>query len=84
MLMVFIIIYLFCRLNSPQTMSDQEKQSIPECATCKSANNVIRIVYGRPGAQLAEQAQQGHVKLGGCCVSDDMKHFHCKSCDIDF
>ena len=64
-------------------MPNQEKQSFPECTNCKSKINVIRIVYGRPGPLLAEQAQQGLVKLGGCCVSEDMKHFHCKSCDID-
>ncbi len=61
-------------------MSDSPK----ECPTCQSTSNVIRIVYGRPGPALVEQANQGSVRLGGCCIPEDVKHFHCKKCLKDF
>jgi len=38
-----------------------------KCPSCKS-EHVIPIVYGLPGWELAEEAEKGHVELGGCCV----------------
>jgi hypothetical protein len=50
-----------------------------ECPSCNS-EHVIPIVYGYPGADLAEQAEKGLVELGGCCVDDNNPNWKCKVC----
>ncbi|CAF1603742.1 unnamed protein product [Didymodactylos carnosus] len=57
-----------------------ENQSKPVCSKCNSTENVISIVYGYPGDELMKSAREGHVKLGGCCVSPDSKRNWCKKC----
>ena len=59
-----------------------EKVRLP-CPNCKSDSEVVKIVFGRPGPDLLEQANQGKVHLGGCCP-DPLKEFHCKKCDKSF
>ena len=56
-------------------MSDS---TLPTCSDCKVNTNVIRIVYGKPGQKLMDDAKNGLVKLGGCCPQE-FKWF-CKTC----
>ena len=50
-----------------------------KCPSCKS-EHVIPIVYGLPGLELAEEAEKGHVELGGCCVDANNPNWKCKAC----
>jgi len=59
-------------------------QKAPECTKCKSNSAVIPIIIGRPGKELIEKAERGEVKLGGCCMGEDMKHWYCKTCSTEF
>ena len=36
------------------------------CPQCKNSQNVIPILYGRPGSQVIEQADKGLLLLRGC------------------
>ena len=53
------------------------------CPKCKS-NMIIDIVYGFPSEELAEDANNNRVQLGGCCVGEDDPKFKCKSCGNAF
>lgn len=37
----------------------------PPCPKCKSANDVVPIVYGMPGKEESGQAERGEIELGG-------------------
>jgi hypothetical protein len=41
---------------------------------------VVPIVYGFPGSELAEDAEEGLVVLGGCCVSEADPTRACLDC----
>ena len=49
------------------------------CPRCGS-EDVLPIVYGYPGPELAEESIAGKVKLGGCLVGPDSPEFYCKAC----
>ena len=53
------------------------------CPKCGSGE-IVPIVYGYPLESLMEEAKQGKVELGGCCVSDNDPDFKCKSCGSEF
>ena len=53
------------------------------CPKCQS-NMIIDIVYGFPSEELAEDANNNRVQLGGCCVGGDDPKFKCKSCGNAF
>ena len=54
----------------------------PKCTTCQSNDSVIKIVYGKPGPGLIKLADEGKVKLGGCCPKD--LRWRCKTCEHSF
>ncbi|EAR98148.1 hypothetical protein TTHERM_00343470 (macronuclear) [Tetrahymena thermophila SB210] len=41
------------------------------CPKCNSREKVVKIVYGKPGAVLIEQADRKEVFLGGCRISEN-------------
>ena len=47
----------------------------PECGT-----KLLRIVYGMPGPELFDEAEQGKVLLGGGCISFNDPTWGCSSC----
>jgi len=49
------------------------------CPTCGS-KRVRSIVYGYPGPELARDAENGPVVLGGCCVSEANPTRACLDC----
>lgn len=57
-----------------------EGKEQPPCPKCKEKSAVVRIVYGRPGPQLLEDAKNGKVHLAGCSM--DSKNHYCKNCKL--
>jgi ribosomal protein L37AE/L43A len=55
----------------------------PACPKC-SSDQVLPIVYGRPGPELFEQAKRGEVALGGCMVDEEAAIWCCQSCGHEF
>ena len=55
------------------------KVVLPVCPRCGS-RQVVPIVYGLPGKQLAADADAGRVVLGGCRVSDGDPIRSCVAC----
>jgi len=49
------------------------------CSQCK-ADDAKPIVYGYPGSEAGEAADQGKLILGGCLTSDDDAHWQCSAC----
>jgi hypothetical protein len=49
------------------------------CPECKSTQ-VLEIVYGYPGPDMAKDAEDGKIVLGGCCISDDDPKWRCSEC----
>ncbi|WP_018609571.1 hypothetical protein [Uliginosibacterium gangwonense] len=49
------------------------------CPTCGEKAGV-EIVYGMPGADLAEAAQRGEVVLGGCSINLEGPERQCTLC----
>lgn len=57
-----------------------EMNHTPEkCPQCGNAT-VLPIVYGMPGPELWEEAQQGKVLLGGCCIGPFEPDHQCTEC----
>ena len=50
------------------------------CTNCGS-RRVVPIRYGYPTQDTEAAAIRGEVRLGGCCVSDDMPTWPCRTCD---
>ncbi len=53
------------------------------CPYC-GKRNTVPMVYGYPGAELAEAQERGELQLGGCCIGDDMPKRFCKDCREEF
>jgi hypothetical protein len=56
----------------------------PECPVCHQSDEVIPIVYGLPGYELAQKSEQGRIRLGGCMVTPDDPHWYCKRDDFEW
>ena len=54
------------------------------CPVCHKNDQLIPIVYGRPGLHLQHQSQKGEVVLGGCVVSSNSPKFLCKRDEARF
>jgi hypothetical protein len=52
----------------------------PKC----SSKNAMPIVYGFPAPGLFEKAEEGKVRLGGCCVGENDPEFYCKDCEYEW
>ncbi len=68
-----------------ETESEAEvtEEAIEVCPECGSAN-VLRIIYGKPNQELAEKAERGEVKLGGCVISRESPYNYCKDCKAEW
>ena len=51
------------------------------CPNCETAEHVVRVVYGKPGAELMKLAKEGKVILGGCVVHEKREIARCKQCE---
>ena len=63
-------------------MDNQEKTPAPACPECGAIDNVVPLVYGRPGPELQKRAEKGEVHLGGCLM--EYFNWFCKECDKKF
>ncbi len=52
------------------------------CPIC--GGKVVRILYGEPSHETFEQAEQGKLILGGCCISEESPDWECISCHHQF
>ena len=50
-----------------------------KCIRCGS-KNVLNIVYGYPSSELGQDARDGKVVLGGCCIEEGSPDYYCKDC----
>ena len=55
-----------------------------KCPNCSSAEFVVPIRYGMPGPGMQQKYYEGEIKLGGCCMAEDMPNWHCKKCELDY
>ena len=55
-----------------------------KCPNCSSAEFVVSIRYGMPGVEMQQKHYEGKIKLGGCSVTEDDPHWHCKKCEYDY
>ncbi|CAF0790723.1 unnamed protein product [Rotaria sp. Silwood1] len=56
----------------------KNRDKLPVCPTCKTNNDVIPTVRGKPSAELLLYAEEGNVKLSGCTQS---YNGWCKKCE---
>ena len=51
------------------TMNEQHgKHTLPPCSKCDSVDDVKKIFFGRPSADLQTFANAGYAILGGCAM----------------
>jgi len=55
----------------------------PKCPKCQS-ENTIPIGYGLPTSEAEEEAREGKVILGGCCITPDSLRWHCPDCEHEW
>ncbi len=55
----------------------------PTCPRCHS-DEVVPIVYGLPGPELAEESRAGRVALGGCVIFPEAPDWRCVACGHDW
>ena len=56
------------------------EETRPACPDCGTNENVVPIVYGKPGRELVEAAERGEVVIKGCVRPGEAPEWHCKSC----
>ncbi|MHC4895416.1 MAG: hypothetical protein ACYTFV_19185 [Planctomycetota bacterium] len=59
---------------------DQTPRPCPACGGV----DVVPIVYGLPGPELAEASGRGEYELGGCLIGPDMPGLACRGCGFRF
>jgi len=72
-----------CRRGTQRLMVVLRMPAPPLCPDCSSAT-ARPIVYGYPGAALAQRAERGQLVLGGCLVTDNDPRWMCPSCRARF
>ena len=69
------------------------KRGVKRCPKCVNNDEVVRILYGEPTELAMQEADEGKIHLGGCCIeifidSNGIEKgplkWHCKSCDVEF
>ncbi|MCP4228947.1 MAG: hypothetical protein GY771_02205 [bacterium] len=69
--------------DPPADTSDAGEGEVAVCSECGS-EDVIPIVYGKPGQELIDRSERGEVKLGGCVVSRESPYWYCKDCEAEW
>jgi len=54
-----------------------------KCPRCCSLS-VIKIIYGMPTHDAFLMAEEGKIKLGGCCITDLDPEYYCKDCENEW
>lgn len=66
---------------------DEDTNLPPSCPKCGNNSNVVKIVFGLPTPELAKEAEDGKIALGGCCPpmpGEKCRTYKCKTCKHDF
>jgi hypothetical protein len=65
------------------TRDPLDDRPVPRGTTCPQcgSGDVAQLIWGLPGPELMEKADQGEVVLGGCVVPEQVPHLTCRSCD---
>ena len=63
----------------------KEAHAATECPKCGSAN-IAKILWGMPAMskELERSLEEGHIILGGCCVTGFDPDWHCNECGCEF
>lgn len=54
-----------------------------KCPKCGSSK-VIKILYGMPTYESFQLAEEGKIKLGGCCITGLDPEYFCKDCENEW
>lgn len=54
-----------------------------KCPQCQS-KNVVEILYGMPTKEAFDDAEEGKLLIGGCCISEDSPEWYCNDCEHEF
>lgn len=54
-----------------------------KCLKCGSLN-VIKILYGMPTHEAFQLADEGKIRLGGCCITGTDPEYYCKDCENEW
>ncbi|MCP4121120.1 MAG: hypothetical protein GY751_05155 [Bacteroidetes bacterium] len=60
------------------------KRFTKKCATCKSNDQVVPVMYGMPGPKMQDDAYAGKIKLGGCLIGENDPKWYCKRDEAEF
>ena len=52
----------------------------PKCGSLKA----IKILYGMPTHEAILMAEEGKIKLGGCCITGNDPEYYCKDCENEW
>lgn len=55
----------------------KKPQKCPQCG----GKAIIPILHGMPASEAFENAEQGKLRLGACCVPLDGPDWYCKTCE---
>lgn len=58
---------------------DRKPRKCPHCGS----NTVVSIVYGEPSCDLWQDAEEGKIILGGCCITENDPTWGCTTCEIE-
>jgi len=56
------------------------KRKCPKCGS----SNTVKILYGYPTEEAFLLAEEGKIKLGGCCVFSENPEYYCKDCEQEW
>jgi hypothetical protein len=72
-------------LLNPDSFAETSQNNYTHaCPVCHMNDQLIPIVYGRPGRHLQHKSEKGEIFLGGCVVSANSPKFMCKRDDTQF
>ncbi len=63
-------------------MAAQRRRWAP-CPSCKTGR-VVRVLYGMPGPEAADEVERGELLLGGCVMDGSERSHRCTSCGREF
>ena len=72
------------KISVPDTAFYSHLHATKICPLCHKANQVIPLIYGKPGKQLLVQQEKGKIKLAGCIGSKNSPRFFCKKDQLEF
>lgn len=72
------------KISVPDTAFYSHLHAKKICPLCHKDNQVVPLIYGKPGKQLLLQQEKGEIKLAGCIVSKNSPRLFCKRDQLEF